>query len=74
MSDGDMCFRKKIMQGRRQGMLSMEETGVLSGAVTEGFSEKVTFQQSSKENEAMTHTVPWGKSFSKTAKCAKALK
>ena len=50
-------------------MLSTGETAVLTGAVTEGFTEKVTFQQSAKENEAMTHTVPRGKNFSECKMC-----
>lgn len=45
-------------------MLNMGNIAALNGAVIEGFTEKVTFQQSSEQDEAMTHRDTWGKNFS----------
>lgn len=41
----------------------MVEIAILNRAVTEDFTEKVIFQQSSEKDEATTHRVRWGKNF-----------
>lgn len=56
-------------------MLNMENIAALNGAVIKGFTEKVTFQQSSEQDEAMTHRDTWGKIFqTKNTQCVITLK